>query len=238
MNTNSTRFKSRLATVVSMATLLSACMIAPNMNQQRESGTPINVQSVGKLVKLKSTKVDVIELFGMPNSSAGMPQMPAGIPGMLQGNTALTTGSDEIYAYRHCKSGTSGMGFKVLTPLDVVKTQKSAVEEHCEHLAVLIGKNEIVKTFAYFDVDPVVQENVSRLVKGKSKKNDVIEIVGSPSSVQGSGNDEVYTYRSCISSVQVNTFSGAKSQQNCKQLTIILDKATEVLKGASFQPYQ
>ena len=100
--------KGKRLAVISLATLISARDYQPDMNMQTESGTPINVQNVNKLVKLKSTKMDVIELFGMPNSSSGMPQMPGGMSGMPQGNTGLKTGSDEIYSYKHCKTGTSG----------------------------------------------------------------------------------------------------------------------------------
>lgn len=236
-----TRYNDRLLVVISLTTLISACVVSPGMNMQTESGTPINVQNANKLVKMKSTKMDVIELFGMPNTSSGMPQMPAGMsgmPGMPQGNTGIATGSDEIYSYKHCKTGTSDQGFKVITPLDAFKTNTIAVTEQCEQLVVLIGKNEVVKTYAYFGDDPVVQENVGKIVKGKSKKIDVIEDVGSPSAIQVSGNDEVYTYKSCIGSVQSSTFGGIQSKQNCKQLTVILDKSTEVVKGVSFQSYQ
>ena len=86
----------------------------------------------------------------------------------------------------------------------------------------MIGKNEVVKTYAYFSDDPVVQENVGKIVKGKSNKIDVIEDVGSPSAIEASGNDEVYTYKSCMSSTQGSAFGGVQMKQNCKQLTVAL----------------
>lgn len=226
-----------IAGALTMALILSGCLAYKG--GQRETGTPINSENVKKLVKLKSTKTDVIELFGVPTTASGAGQYPAGIPGMPQGNAVLSDGSDQIYVYKHCMSGNPGSAFELTSPTTILfGNMTNTTEERCEQLAVLIGKDEAVRSFGYFPADPVIQENVSKLVKGKSKKVEVIESVGAPTSVSVSGNDEIYSYKICFSSSSVGVFAGATTKDNCKQLTAIMDKNTEVVKAVSFQPLQ
>ena len=227
-----------IACVLSMALTLSGCVMPTGNMGTRESGTPISSEKVNKLVKLKSTKLDVIELFGMPAMAAGVGQYPMGMQGIPQGNSVLSSGSDEIFVYKHCTSGKSGPLVGLVNPLNAFKTKTASTEEQCEQLAVLIGKDEIVRSFGYFPIDPVIQDNVSKLVKGKSKKAEAIEKVGAPTNISASGNDEIFSYKICITSIAAGAFSGAKTTQDCKQLTLIFDKNSEVIKGMSFQPFQ
>lgn len=227
--------KTKVMMFFGMMVLFAGCAMVPNVGIQQETGTPVRTENLGKLIKGKTTKSEVIEWFGMPTAtgtgSPGMPSMGGGaFPGAI-----ITSGSDEIYIYKHCKIGEPGGGIKVVT---VFSKQQSKREEKCEQLSVMFNKSEVVKGFAFHPEDPVGDTNVGKLAKGKSSKIDVIELFGAPSTISVSGNDEIYTFKKCITTVESGAFSGAKMGENCKQLTVMFDKNNEIVKAYSFQPYK
>lgn len=227
--------KKRLTLVAIFILVVSGCAMVPNIGMQQETGTPVRTENLGKLIKGKTTKSEVIEWFGMPTvtgtGSPGMSSMGGGtLPGAI-----ITSGSDEIYIYKHCKIGEPGGGLKVITVFSKGHNER---EEKCEQLSVMLNKSEVVKAFAFHPEDPVGDTNVGKLAKGKSTKIDVIELFGAPSTISVSGNDEIYTFKKCITTSESGLFSGMKTDENCKQLTVMLDKNSEVVKTHSFQPYK
>lgn len=207
----------------------SGCAVGIIPKTESVTGTPIRSDNVGKLVKGKTTKLEVIELFGMPSTAGtSMPGMPTMGGGMLPG-AIITSGSDEIYIYKHCKTKSSGASVSLFA------TTRMGTEEKCEQLSVLLNKNEVVKAFSYITDDPINETTTSKLTKGKSNKIAVIELVGAPSSINVSGNDEIYTFKRCVNTTEASVWSGGKRAENCKQLTVILDKNSEIVKTYSYQ---
>lgn len=186
-----------------------------------QRGTPIRTENIGKLVKGKSTKSDVIFLFGMPT-----------------GGTRSTYGGDTVYSYELCTITSTGKGgASFLIPVVGVFTKQSGeAKEKCEKLSIMLDKNEIVKTFSYHPDDPINDDTISKLIKDKSTKYDVIELFGAPSTISISANDEVYMYKtSCITKSTMQMGLGkSESATSCKNLTILLDKNTGMVKTYDF----
>lgn len=237
-----------LGLIYCMLPFLSGCAAVPlaaellmptkSTGFKQETGKPINTENISKLIKGKSTKTDVIELFGMPEN-ADFAGAPPGTDKNIPGSPILHSGTDEIYAYKHCVSGSEG-AWKT-TGQVLFSTNKSEVKESCEQLAILLNKNEVVTTFAYYPDDPVSADSVKKLVKGKSTKLDIIDLFGAPSAINGSGTDEIYNYKNCIQATELNsaavTSTNVKTSKDCKELVVFLDKKTGRVKIYNFKPY-
>lgn len=207
---------------------------------QHETGAPIRTENINKLATGKSTKSDVIELFGMPavKMGIGMPNMDTtGIQSAI-----ITSGDDNIYVYKRCKTSTSSkVDPTIFIPFAgaVLAEGHGVTEEKCEQLTIMLDKNNIVKSYSYHADDPINENNISKLVKDKSTKTGVIELFGAPNILTPSDNDEVYTYKKCMTLSKGGSLFRVdySSREICKQLTIMLDRNTELLKTYFYQPF-
>ncbi|MBI4823150.1 MAG: hypothetical protein HY805_02825 [Nitrospirae bacterium] len=195
-------------------------------------GTPVRTENITQLIKGKSTKSDVIFLFGMPSGEILYGMAPI-----------ITSGDDKIYVYGQCKTQTksraSAASFIPIVGLFAGgATAKS--ETACEQLAIMLDKNDIVKTYSYHPDDPVNEENTAKLINGKSTKSDVVELFGAPTTVSADDKEEIYMYEKCLGSSKVGTglaTFGVSSSSSCKKLMIMLDRNTEAVIRYSYQPY-
>lgn len=196
---------------------------------QYTTGNPIRTENIVKLIKDKSTESDVIELFGMPTSAgfAGSGMETTEMPRPI-----INSGDEKIYIYKQCTSTTTARtsGAAFLPGGVLYAGGRSKQEEKCEKLSIMLDKKGIVRAFSYFPDDNINDSNISRLVKGQSTKVDVIELFGAPNILNVSDNDEIYTFRKCVTmGTSRGAFSTAQTQ-NCKQLTIMLGKNTGIVK--------
>jgi outer membrane protein assembly factor BamE (lipoprotein component of BamABCDE complex) len=90
---------------------------------KHESGNPINEDNVKKIVDGRTTTTDIIALFGAPTLTS-------------------TAGPEEIYVYKHCKSG--GTGFSI------AGLGSTSTKEICNVLTVSFDKEKgTVKSHNY-----------------------------------------------------------------------------------------
>lgn len=107
----------------------------------------------------------------------------------------------------------------------------------CTSMAIVLNWGCVARySLPTTSTPPIRTENISKLVKGKSTKADVIELFGAPLKANMIGADEMFLYERCFSTGKTGFMhlfhSGAYT---CEQLTILFDGKTDIVKSFSFQ---
>jgi hypothetical protein len=120
----------------SIAVLLSACAVG---NQQ--VGRPIDVERIAQLQVGRSTKADVLRLFGPPTSYSGLPPVPdsEAVAGAAAGHGGPPAGDAFVYEFREDRE----RFFTVLLFTGFRRQIRSDV------LVVFFGPDDVVRYVAF-----------------------------------------------------------------------------------------
>ncbi|MES9970762.1 MAG: hypothetical protein ABW092_12080 [Candidatus Thiodiazotropha sp.] len=87
----------------------------------------------------------------------------------------------------------------------------------------------------------ITRERLGAIKEKESYRKDVIKTLGGPSSISTNGNDEIYSYRNCITKSigKVVGFFSKKNtiEKDCQQTSIIFQKSKDLVQKVTFLPF-
>ncbi len=86
--------------------------------------------------------------------------------------------------------------------------------------------------------NPIVEDNVRKIVNGKTTGTQVFELFGAPTQTSILGDNELYVYKNCKTggtAVAVPFVGQYGSKERCNTLTITLDKKTGIVQNYNYQ---
>ncbi|HID44232.1 MAG TPA: hypothetical protein EYP34_00565 [Chromatiaceae bacterium] len=194
--------------------------------------------AASRVVDGKTTRFDLISLFGEPNGYSMMGNAIGMIPmqSSMQMEKMMQLGegkdNDRLMHYKDCIV-TAKASVNIILPIG-----KGSRVEVCKIFTALLDDNDVVVAHVYLDNDIVTKERIARIRPGISTRKDVILALGGPTSVSKSGDREIYLYRNCIGKMGVSNFAmyDHKNLQSCQQAGVAFDGAGKVTK-VNFIPW-
>jgi hypothetical protein len=198
---------------------------------------PISESRAQLVIDGKTTKTDILTMFGNPN---GFIQGMQGQQGYDARSAYLNQNqSQNIMHYKDCiiksNSKVGFMGFA---------SSSGTGRFICNVFTALLNNKDIVVAHSYIEDNQITNDKLSAIIPHKSTRKNVIQQLGGPSSITITKNDEIYIYKDCLTQSQqrgmLGMFRGKElmsTNENCQQTSIVLNKKTGTVNKVSFYPY-
>jgi outer membrane protein assembly factor BamE (lipoprotein component of BamABCDE complex) len=86
--------------------------------------------------------------------------------------------------------------------------------------------------------NPIVENNVRKIVNGKTTASEILELFGAPTQTSSLGDNELYIYKNCKSSgsmVAVPFVGQSGTKERCNTLTVTIAKKSGMVENYNFQ---
>lgn len=204
--------------------LLAAC----NSIEVKSATAPISKSRSNLVIDGKTTKTEIIAMFGQPNGFLPSADNTGGYsPQMMMGNM-----HSNLMHYKDCTMTEKSR-------IRIFSAGGSKLREICSVFTALLNKQDIVIAHTYLEDNFITKEKLDSINEKKSSRKDVIRNLGGPSSISTNGNDEIYIYRDCITKSKVVGFWARRNtiDKNCQQTSIIFRKGKNRVRKITFLPF-
>jgi len=117
---------------------------------------------------------------------------------------------------------------------------KNSTVEECKMLAVLLDSRDVVSAKGYVESSLFSEDRVKLVNQNTSTKADVIRVMSVPSTITASGDDEILTYKNCLTSGSsgFTAVRNTSKQTNvCQQASFIIDKSSGRVQRVTHIPF-
>jgi outer membrane protein assembly factor BamE (lipoprotein component of BamABCDE complex) len=86
--------------------------------------------------------------------------------------------------------------------------------------------------------NPINEDNVRRIVNGKTTASDVLGLFGAPTQTTTLGNNEIYIYKNCKvggAGISVISVGHTGMKERCNSLSITIDKTSGIVQNYNYQ---
>jgi len=86
--------------------------------------------------------------------------------------------------------------------------------------------------------NPINEDNVRRIVNGKTTASDVLGLFGAPTQTTTLGNNEIYIYKNCKvggAGIRVIGVGHTGTKERCNSLSITIDKTSGIVQNYNYQ---
>jgi hypothetical protein len=230
------KMKLKIAGIAAVVAIMHGCA----SHQMQTAAAPISAAAANRVVDGKTTRFDVIAMFGEPNgyslmgNAIGMMPMQSSMQmeRMMQKQFGNSDETNHLMHYKDCVLTTKA-SVNIILPVG-----KGSSVEVCKVFTALLDDNDVVVAHVYLDNNIVTKKHIGRIKPNVSSRKDVIQALGGPTSINRSGNREIYLYRNCIGKMGVSSFGmyNQKNLQSCQQAGIAFDSSGTVTQ-VSFIPW-
>lgn len=208
---NGYKVMQQLILLVASIIIFNGCTGTSKMNLGNQLA--INVDNISRIEKEKTTKKEIVELFGTPAFDMYSPVYD------IEDNNLLV--------YKKCEVVAKA------TSIPIVLNTTSKGRTICEILTIKFTQDNIVDTFSYHNGDVVTEENIAKIEKEKTTINEILELFGAPGKINRITGDKMFVYEECVNTFNFS-FAGTESNNKCKQLSVLFNKF-DVVETYSYQ---
>ncbi len=86
--------------------------------------------------------------------------------------------------------------------------------------------------------NPINEDNVKKIVNGKTTASEVLGLFGAPTQTTTLGNNEIYIYKNCKvggAGISVIGVGHTGTKERCNSLSITIDKASGIVQNYNYQ---
>lgn len=209
--------------VLSAVVVLSGC--AKMSMDYKTSSAPISQVKANQVIEGKTTKTDLIAMFGVPNGIGQMGRVQT----VMQPNSNIISWSD-------CTVGSRGRDASW-------SVAKAVGQESCKVLSVLLDDRGIVKASGYTNDYLITEAKAHSIKPNVSNKADVVRLLAGPTSITPSGSDDIWVYKNCRNEAKhTGSFMALNNRfeqiQKCQQASFVIAKTSGVVTKVFFSPFQ
>jgi len=227
--------KMKMTAIAALVAIVQGCA----SYQMQTASAPISAAAASRIVDGKTTRFDLIAMFGEPNGYSitgaygAIPmQTSMQMNRMMKKQFGDTVEDHRLMHYKDCVM-TSKASANIILPI-----AKGSNIEVCKVFTALLNDQDTVIAHVYLDNNIVTKERVKKIKPGVSTRRDVIRALGGPTSISGSGKQEIYLYRNCIGKTGVSSFGmyDQKNLRSCQQAGVAFDESGTVTR-VNFIPW-